>query len=115
MKGLKEFLLSYSREFPGPSNIRIIAPKIPLYHVDRRCLAHSQVYLKKHWQASRKPLRWCRRHPVFNKSWSTEAAIPRKGPPTRTFPNGVPFFRIRKFQQFAGRSWKINTGRRKRM
>ena len=64
---------------------------------------------------SRKPIVWLRRKPWFSRKWSIEASIPRKGPPTRTFPDGIPIVRIRKFKDFSGRAWKINTGRRKRV
>ena len=75
----------------------------------------SQVRHKMHQTASRKRIVWMRRNAWFHHEWALDAAIPRRGLPTRTFPNGVPMTRIRKFTEFAGRAWKVNTGRRRRM
>ena len=78
-------------------------------------LVSSQVRYAMHWKASRKMIVWMRRKPWFEKNWSLNDSIARRGPPTKTFPDGVPMKRIRKFPEFAGRQWKINTGRRRRL
>lgn len=63
----------------------------------------------------RKPLVWKRRHPWFNRQWSLDLKRMTKGPETPHFPDGVPFTQVRAFQSFAGRSWKINAGRRRKI
>ncbi|RHW68337.1 hypothetical protein DPX39_110115800 [Trypanosoma brucei equiperdum] len=63
----------------------------------------------------RKPLVWKRRHPWFDRQWSLDLKRVKKGPLTPQFPEGVPFTQIRSFQSFAGRSWKINAGRRRKI
>ncbi|EAN89822.1 hypothetical protein TcYC6_0054040 [Trypanosoma cruzi] len=63
----------------------------------------------------RKPLVWKRRHPWFDRQWSLDLKRAKKGPLTPQFPEGVPFTAIRSFQSFAGKSWKINAGRRRKI
>ncbi|EPY39030.1 hypothetical protein AGDE_04899 [Angomonas deanei] len=63
----------------------------------------------------RKPLVWKRRKPWFDHQWSLDLKRVKKGPETPYFPEGVPFTQIRAFQSFAGRSWKINAGRRRKI
>lgn len=63
----------------------------------------------------RKPLVWKRRKPWFDHQWSLDLNRVRKGPETPHFPDGVPFTQIRAFQSFAGRSWQINAGRRRKI
>lgn len=63
----------------------------------------------------RKPLVWKRRKPWFDHQWSLDLQRVKKGPETPHFPDGVPFTQIRSFQSFAGRSWKINAGRRRKI
>ncbi|ORC88446.1 uncharacterized protein TM35_000173180 [Trypanosoma theileri] len=63
----------------------------------------------------RKPIVWKRRHPWFDRQWSLDLKRAKKGPSTPQFPEGVPFTQIRSFQSFAGRSWKINAGRRRKI
>ncbi|CAJ1011174.1 hypothetical protein Q4I28_006487 [Leishmania naiffi] len=63
----------------------------------------------------RKPLVWKRRKPWFDHQWSLDLQRIKKGPETPHFPDGVPFTQIRAFQSFAGRSWKINAGRRRKI
>ncbi|RNF05651.1 hypothetical protein TraAM80_04484 [Trypanosoma rangeli] len=63
----------------------------------------------------RKPLVWKRRHPWFDRQWSLDLKRAKKGPATPQYPDGVPFTQIRAFQSFAGRSWKINAGRRRKI
>eukprot|EP00796_Vickermania_ingenoplastis_P013352 gene13352-9184_t len=63
----------------------------------------------------RKPLVWKRRKPWFDHQWSLDLQRERKGPSTPHFPDGVPFTQIRSFQSFAGRSWKLNAGRRRKI
>ncbi|KPA84555.1 hypothetical protein ABB37_01090 [Leptomonas pyrrhocoris] len=63
----------------------------------------------------RKPLVWKRRKPWFDHQWSLDLQRVKKGPETPHFPDGVPFTQIRAFQSFAGRAWKINAGRRRKI
>lgn len=63
----------------------------------------------------RKPLVWRRRKPWFDHQWSLDLKRIKKGPETPHFPEGVPFTQIRAFQSFAGRAWKINAGRRRKI
>lgn len=63
----------------------------------------------------RKPLVWKRRQPWFDHQWSLDLKRVKKGPETPHFPDGVPFTQIRAFQSYAGRSWKINAGRRRKI
>jgi hypothetical protein len=63
----------------------------------------------------RKPLVWKRRHPWFDRQWTLDMKRRSKGPPTPYFPEGVPFTPIRKLQSFAGRSFKVNAGRRRKV
>lgn len=63
----------------------------------------------------RKPLVWKRRKPWFHHQWSLDLQRVKKGPETPHFPEGVPFTQIRAFQSFAGRAWKINAGRRRKI
>ncbi|KAL7699926.1 hypothetical protein N2W54_005126 [Lotmaria passim] len=63
----------------------------------------------------RKPLVWKRRQPWFDHQWSLDLQRVKKGPETPHFPDGVPFTQIRAFQSFAGRAWKINAGRRRKI
>lgn len=63
----------------------------------------------------RKPLVWKRRKPWFDHQWSLDLKRVKKGPETPHFPDGVPFTQVRAFQSFAGRSWKINAGRRRKI
>ncbi|KAG5494591.1 hypothetical protein JIQ42_02204 [Leishmania sp. Namibia] len=63
----------------------------------------------------RKPLVWKRRKPWFDHQWSLDLKRIKKGPETSHFPDGVPFTQIRAFQSFAGRAWKINAGRRRKI
>jgi hypothetical protein len=63
----------------------------------------------------RKPMVWRRRKPWFDRQWTLDLLRQSKGPATPTFPEGTPFSLIRKFQSFAGRSWGINSGRRRKI
>ena len=63
----------------------------------------------------RKPLVWKRRNPWFTRQWSLDLKRVKKGPETPTFEHGVPFTLIRKFRSFAGRSFKVNAGRRRKI
>jgi hypothetical protein len=58
---------------------------------------------------------WQRRCPWFTRQYSLDLAREVPGATTPAFPDGVEFDKIRKFQQFAGRAWKVNGGRRKKI
>ncbi|CUG80406.1 Hypothetical protein, putative [Bodo saltans] len=66
-------------------------------------------------RGSRKPVVWMRRKPWFDRQWSLDMKRTTKGPATPFFPEGVPFTPIRKLQSFAGRSFKVNAGRRRKI
>ncbi|KAF8279643.1 hypothetical protein TcBrA4_0099950 [Trypanosoma cruzi] len=59
---------------------------------------------------------WCGSEAsMFDRQWSLDLKRAKKGPLTPQFPEGVPFTAIRSFQSFAGKSWKINAGRRRKI
>lgn len=58
---------------------------------------------------------WQRRHPWFSRQWTLDMKRVTKGPSTPFFPEGVPFEPIRKLKSFAGRSFRINAGRRRKV
>jgi hypothetical protein len=62
-----------------------------------------------------KPLVWKRRCPWFTRQWTLDLHRVKKGPETPTFENGVPFTLIRTFRPFAGRSFRVNAGRRRKI
>jgi hypothetical protein len=62
-----------------------------------------------------KPLVWKRRNPWFTRQWTLDLHRVKKGPETPTFEHGVPFTLIRTFRSFAGRSFKVNAGRRRKI
>jgi hypothetical protein len=63
----------------------------------------------------RKPNVWQRRKPWFTRQHSLDLKKQRQGPETPHFPEGTPFTMIRKFKSFAGRGYKVNLGRRKKI
>jgi hypothetical protein len=62
----------------------------------------------------RKPLVWKRRTMWFDRQWTLDMKRVYKAPATPTFPNGTPFKQIRGLRSFAGRGFKINSGRRRK-
>ncbi len=62
-----------------------------------------------------KPLVWKRRCPWFSRQWTLDLHRVKKGPTTPTFENGVPFTLIRTVRPFAGRSFRVNAGRRRKI
>lgn len=65
-------------------------------------------------RGKRKVIQWLRRKPWFHRQWSLDLARVSKGPSTPTFPNGVPFTKIRKFVAFSGPGFGINVGHRRK-
>ena len=66
-------------------------------------------------RGKRKPNVWMRRKPWFSRQLSLDLKRVKKGPETPHFPDGTPYTLIRKFRSFAGRGYKVNLGRRKKV
>ena len=89
------------------------APNMPTKFLEQRHLEDTSAGGSPQQRGSNKTNKWQRRSPWLSGQVGLDLARMKVGPPTPSFPAGVPVQRIRGMRHLAGYCGRVNTGGRK--